>query len=182
MRMKKMIKLLGAAVLLTMGAISAFAASANKDEELMKARSVLLWIGGTRVGDLMVGADAKLQFQFVDRTLSARIYAAPNNFPDDIVWNASYIDKAARAKCNLVILGYRAMNRWNFDPGKLTVNGEPLPANRIYTSLLSKETGNLAPDTQDAIAFGVPRSQSRGGSEIVFGYEGYSVKLTIPER
>ena len=169
-------------MLLTMGAVSAFAASANKDEELMRARSVLLWIGGTRVGDLMVGADAKLQFQFVDRTLSARIYAEPGNFPDDIVWNASYIDKAARAKCNLVLLGYRAMNRWNFDPGKLTVNGEPLPPGRIYTSLLSKETGNLAPDTQDAIAFGVPRSQSRGGSEVVFGYDGYSVKLTIPER
>lgn len=169
-------------MLLTMGAVSAFAASANKDEELMRARSVLLWIGGTRVGDLMVGADAKLQFQFVDRTLSARIYAEPGNFPDDIVWNASYIDKAARAKCNLVILGYRAMNRWNFDPGKLTVNGKPLPPGRIYTSLLSKETGNLAPDTQDAIAFGVPRSQSRGGSEVVFGYDGYSVKLTIPER
>ena len=169
-------------MLLTMGAVSAFAASANKDEELMRARSVLLWIGGTRVGDLMVGADAKLQFQFVDRTLSARIYAEPGNFPDDIVWNASYIDKAARAKCNLVILGYRAMNRWNFDPGKLTVNGEPLPPGRIYPSLLSKETGNLAPDTQDAIAFGVPRSQSRGGSEVVFGYDGYSVKLTIPER
>lgn len=180
--MRKTIKILGGAALLAIGAVSALAASKSKDEELMRARSALLWIGGTRVGDLMVGADAKLQFQFVDRTLSARIYAAPNNFPDDIVWNASYIDKAARAKCNLVILGYRAVNRWNFDPGKLTVNGEPLPAGRIYTSLLSKETGNLAPDTQDAIAFGVLRSQSRGGSEVVFGYDGYSVKLTIPER
>ena len=92
--MRKTIKILGGAALLAIGAVSALAASKSKDEELMRARSALLWIGGTRVGDLMVGADAKLQFQFVDRTLSARIYAAPNNFPDDIVWNASYIDIA----------------------------------------------------------------------------------------
>ena len=88
--MRKTIKILGVAALLAIGAVSALAASKSKDEELMRARSALLWIGGTRVGDLMVGADAKLQFQFVDRTLSARIYAPRNNFPDEIVWNALY--------------------------------------------------------------------------------------------
>ena len=68
--MKKILSTLFGALLL-IGASAAF--SAMSPDELMKTRSVLLWVGGSKVGDLMVGADAKLQFQFIDRPLAERI-------------------------------------------------------------------------------------------------------------
>lgn len=178
--MKRLLKSVSAAVLVLLMAAGAFAAMSAED--LMKTRSVILWIGGRQLGDLMVGADAKLQFQFVDGKLAERIYSDPNSFPDLIVWNASYIDKASRGRCNLVLLIYRAMNRWNFDPGKITVNGAPIDPKRLYTSYLSKPTGSIPGDTQDAIAFGVPRAASKPGMKIVFGYGDAKVEFTVPEK
>ena len=182
--MKKRITAVSLCALFLMLAASAFAARPAKynAQELIRSRSAIVWIGGRRVADLMVGADAKLQFQFIDKTLSRAIYSEASNFPDALVWNAGYIDKAAKGKCNLVLLIYRAVTRWTFDPSKITVNGQPIPKNRIYTSLLSKQTGSLAMDTQDVIAFGVPRSESKPGSVITFGYGEYTAEFTVPEK
>lgn len=178
--MKRLMKATAAVLLILAAAGSASAAMTA--EELMRTRSVILWIGGRQIGDLMVGADAKLQFQFIDNKLAERIYSDPDSFPDLIVWNASYIDKASRGRCNLVLMIYRAMNRWNFDPHKITVNGAPIDPKRLYTSYLSKPTGSIAGDTQDAIAFGVPRSVSKPGMKIVFGYGDAKKEFTVPEK
>lgn len=177
--MKKILSTLFGALLL-IGASAAF--SAMSPDELMKTRSVLLWVGGSKVGDLMVGADAKLQFQFIDRPLAERIYSDPGSFPDMIVWNASYIDKASRGRCNLVLMIYKAVNRWNFDPEKIRVNGEPIEPRRLYTSLLSKPVGNLPAGTMDAVAFGVPRSLSKPGAKIVFSYGDFKSEFIVPEK
>jgi len=151
-------------------------------DDLLRSRAAVVWIGGKQIGDLMVGADAKLYFQFIDRKLAEAIYSEPSTFPDEILWNASYIDKASRGKCNLVILVYKAVSRWTFDPAKITINGEPLQKQRVYSSLLSIPTGSLAADTQDVIAFGVPRSLSKPGSTIVFGYENYKSEFVVPQK
>ncbi|MGI6074840.1 MAG: hypothetical protein ACOYD9_00540 [Pyramidobacter sp.] len=178
--MKKNLKFAAGLLSLLVWASAAFAAMSA--DQLMRTRSVLVWVGGNRIGDLMVGADAKLQFQFIDRPLAERIYSDPNSFPDLIVWNASYIDKASRGRCNLVLLIYKAMNRWNFDPGLIRVNGEPIDRKRLYTSLLSKPVGNLPEGTQDAIAFGVPRSISKPGAKILFSYGDYQSEFKVPEK
>lgn len=167
-------------LLLLVSSASAKKGSTNYAQDLINTRSVIVWVGGKRIGDLMVGADAKLQFQFIDKELSRAIYSEPDRFPDTIVWNATYIDKASKGKCNLVLLIYRALNRWTFDPSLLTINGAPIAQNRMYTSLLSKETGSLAMDTQDVLAFGVPRSESKSGTVITFGYGDYTAEFTVP--
>ena len=160
------------------------AKSASKDPtgDLLRSRAAVVWIGGKQIGDLMVGASAKLYFQFIDKALSDAIYAEPTNFPDDILWNASYIDKASRAKCNLVILIYKTMDPWIFDPAKITVNGEPIDKKRVYSSLLAIPTGKLASDVEGAIAFGVPKGQCKAGSTLVFGYEQYKAELVVPGK
>ena len=158
------------------------AAKKDPTDDLLRSRAAVVWIGGKRIGDLMVGADAKLYFQLIDRTLSERIYSDPTSFPDDILWNASYIDKAARAKCNLIILVYKALVPWIFDPAKITVNGEPIDKRRVYSSLLAIPTGKIASDTEDVIAFGVPRALCKPGSKLVFGYGDYKDELIVPGK
>ncbi len=175
-------KLLAAFLLLVAFLVSRAPARDVNVDDLLQSRAAVLWIGGNRIGDLMTGADACLRFQFIDRKLTELIYSEPSSFPDSILWNASYIDRARRGKCNLVILIYRAVSRWNFDPGKITVNGEPIPKNRVYSSLLAIPTGNIPAETQDVIAFGVPRSASKAGGRIVFGYEDHTIEFEIPGK
>ena len=160
------------------------AKAAKKDTtgDLLRSRAAVVWIGGKKIGDLMVGATAKLYFQFIDNKLADAIYAEPTNFPDDILWNASYIDKATRSKCNLVILIYKTMDPWIFDPAKITVNGEPIEKKRVYSSLLAIPTGKIASDVDGVIAFGIPRGQCRPGSTLVFGYEQYKAELVVPGK
>lgn len=153
---------------------------AKRDAQLANERCASLWIDGRRMGELIVGASAKMEFQFVDKKLIHRIYAAAENFPETMSWNASYYDKAAKLKCNLVILHYKAISWWNFDPAKITVNGEPLPKKQILSSMLSVHTGQLSPNTEEVIAFGVPREISKPGKTLTFGYEEASVELKIP--
>ncbi len=180
--MKRLAGLLLCVLLAALPSSARAASRPMTPEELIRSRSVVLFVGGQRVGDLMLGADAKMQFQFIDRKLADGIYGDPNSYPDELVWNAEYIDKAARKKCNLVLLIYRAMNSWTFDPDKITVNGKPLDRKRIYTSLLSKEVGRIAGDTQDAIGFGIPRAESKPGSTIVFGYGDATVEFVVPAK
>ena len=142
----------------------------------------MLWIGGRQLGDMIIGAEGHLVFQLVDRTLAGRIYSQPENFPDQIVWNAQYIDKASRMKCDLIILVYRAVNRWTFDPALLKVNGAPLEKKYVLSSLLSAETGNLPKGTEDVLAFGVPRALTKPGKTLKLGYGDLSVLLNIPKR
>ncbi len=179
--MKKFIAALSLAAALCLPGAPALAKKLSADE-LLQSRAAVLWIGGNRVGDLMVGADARLRFQFIDRALTERIYSEPDSFPDQILWNAPYIDKASRSRCNLVILVYTAVSRWNFDPSKITVNGEPIPKNRVYSSLLAIPTGALAAGTEDVIVFGVPRALSRPGGTLVFAYGDHAIEFSIPGK
>jgi hypothetical protein len=152
------------------------------DQKLTEERCAVLWIGGRQLGDMVIGAEGHLVFQLVDRVLAGRIYSQPDNFPEQIVWNAQYIDKASKAKCDLVILVYRAVNRWTFDPALLKVNDEPLEKKYVLSSLLSAETGNLPKGTEDVLAFGVPRTLTRPGKTLKFSYGDLSVTLNIPKR
>ena len=178
-------KLLAVVLLLcAVCALSVRAEAAKKDsiDDLLRSRAAVVWIGGKQIGDLMVGASAKLYFQFIDNKLANAIYNEPTDFPDDILWNASYIDKASRSKCNLVILIYKTMDPWIFDPAKITVNGEPLDKKRVYSSLLAIPTGKVASDVGAAIAFGVPKSACRPGETLVFGYDQYKAELVVPGK
>lgn len=177
-------KFLALALLLAVYACAVPAGAAKKEttDDLLRSRAAVVWIGGKQIGDLMVGATAKLYFQFIDNKLADAIYAEPTSFPDDILWNASYIDKASRAKCNLVILIYKTMDPWIFDPMKITVNGAPLDKKRVYSSLLAIPTGKIASDVDGVIAFGVSKAACRPGSTLVFGYEQYKAELVVPGK
>ena len=155
-------KLLAVVLLLcAVCALSVRAEAAKKDsiDDLLRSRAAVVWIGGKQIGDLMVGASAKLYFQFIDNKLA----------------NAS-------SKCNLVILIYKTMDPWIFDPAKITVNGEPLDKKRVYSSLLAIPTGKIASDVGAAIAFGVPKSACRPGETLVFGYDQYKAELVVPGK
>lgn len=173
-----------AALFLFCAALVGAAAAAENDSaaELLRSRTAIVWVGGQRFGDMVAGANAKLYFQFFDKKLIERIYSEPSSFPDDIIWHAADIDKASRAKCSLVMILYRALTPWTFDPAKITLNGEPLEKKRVYSSLLAIPTGQIGTGTEDVITFGVPRSLCRPGSTLVFGYDGETAEFVVPGK
>ncbi len=183
---KNLMKKFAGFILIALFSATAVSASAAykpmTPQELVRSRSVVIFDGGTRVGDMVLGANAKLQFQFIDSKLSQEIYSNPDAYLDELVSNIGFAQKASRNKCNLVILIYRSEDAWTFDPDKLTVNGEQLPKKQIYSSLLSKAVGRIESETQDSIAFGVPRADSKPGSVIVFGYGDETVEFTVPKK
>ncbi len=180
--MKKFTGFIFCALFLTVTVSASAAYKPMTAQELMRSRSVVIFVGGTRVGDMVLGSNAKLQFQFIDRKLSEGIYSDHDSYLDELVSNIGFAQKASRNKCNLVILIYRAENAWTFDPDKLTVNGEQIPKKQIYTSLLSKPVGRIEGETQDSIAFGVPRADSKPGSTIIFGYGDETAEFVVPKK
>ena len=180
--MKKLFPFL-LAVFMAVSLCSPSRSAQTDDAALMRERSVVLWLGGRKLGDdMVIGAEGQLIFQLIDRTLASRIYSEPDNFPEQIVWNAQYIDKAARQKSDVVILFYRAVNRWTFDPKLLKHNGEPIDRSQYLSSVLSAQTGSLPKGTEDVLAFSVPRSHTKPGKTLTFSYGNESVALTIPRR
>lgn len=177
----KLIRRCAAGILILMvWSMTAFAVSARDDASLLSSRIAHLWVGGTVLGDVVAGADAKLEFIVIDKKLASRIYEAASHFPDEVVWNASYIAKASKMKCRAVIVNYECFTRCDFYPGNIRVNGQAVPPSRILSPLKHKMVGRLSSGMRDSVVIAVPQGKCRPGSTLSFEYAGSAVRFTVP--
>lgn len=191
--MRKIHLLLGVA-LLAFFATGSCAARGEKNASLLDERTAILHIGGTRLGDMIVGADAKLQFQILDKKLQQELYEAyaskeqdsdrssTPKYDEELLNCTEYASKASRQKCIPALLQFETSGYWDFDPCGITVNGIPLKKEQIYTSLFTLESGRLAPGIRDSMVFGISRKACVPGSRLTLGYGAYSVTITVPKR
>ncbi|MEA3507568.1 MAG: hypothetical protein U9R40_01410 [Synergistota bacterium] len=164
-----------------MAAATAVAAGAADLQTLVDERSAVLYPEGQVLGDMVLGARAKMHFIYVDAELAeaARTGAAA---PDWLEWHARHYGMDATRGKALFILRYEAFKPWDFVPEQITVNGRLLEPENVLTKRAFLPEGELPSGTVAAMAFAVPDSMIADSEEIVLGYDEYSVVLTPPGR
>jgi len=127
-------------------------------EDLIKERTATMYLEGQKLGDLILGARARLDFLFVDDSL-LRAARTSGMTPDWLKWHLGHFgDPQIRGK-DLFVLRYEAYKPWDFDPFKIVVNGKNLTEEDILTKLIRISTGSLSPNTVDSLAFAVPKAK-----------------------
>ncbi len=150
-------------------------------EELISDRSARLYLEGQVLGDMVLGARARLEFIYIDRTLAD---AARDNgaVPEWLVWNTSYFGSQKSGKNDLFLLVFETYKPWTFEPEMISVNGTPLEQGDIVTRPAYVPRGDLPSDFTGRFAFTVPGEIVEPGSEILFSCGQDSVTWVVPGK
>ncbi len=150
-------------------------------EQLMAERSSTVWIDGQALGDLVLGAKARLTFLHVDSRLVSASRDDPGA-PEWLLWHSQHFgSKNLRGKA-LFLLRLETFTPWELSPGKLFVGSYTVSSADILTIKEFTPTGELPSHFSGTLPFSVPKGIVKAGSEIVLGYGKESVKWKVPGK
>jgi len=150
-------------------------------EELLSLRTAVIWVEGQRLGDLVVGARARLEILLVDRDLVEEIYGENSQAPDWLRLHAQYASSGALKGKTLFIVRYKALIPWSFDPQEISVGDHRVDWKDILTRKEFFPSGELPSGMMGELALAVPGSFNKA-SEITVAYGEWPSTLKIPGR
>jgi hypothetical protein len=152
----------------------------------LDARTATLWIEGQSLGDnLILNARAELRVTWLERRLSRELNT-DRNVDEWVITNLGYYFSNRKETLeklkgrDILVLNYRAIKRWDFDPTKLVVDGYAVTADDILTKSEYWEAGELPPETEGLIAVRVPALKPGRAVEIRYGDD--AATLEAPRR
>lgn len=151
-------------------------------EQLLASRTAVVWIEGQRLGDMIVGARARMDFVLVDRTLTDAVYNENSSAPDWLRLHAQYAGSDAVKGKTLFIVRFKALIPWTFDPEEMTVGTSKVTWKDILTRKEFFPTGDLPSGMMGELAFSVPAAAVTTSHEISVGYGTWQASLRIPGR
>lgn len=149
-------------------------------EELIADRSARLYLEGQALGDMVLGARARLDFIYIDRTLAET--ARENDVPEWLEWNTSYFGSRKSGEGALFLLVFETFKPWTFEPEMIRVNGKPIEKGDIVTRSEYVPRGDLPSDYTGRFVFTVVPESVGPGKEIVFSCRDDSVTWMVPEK
>ncbi len=160
---------------------NAGAAQPKDLDQLLEERSANVWIDGQVLGDLVLGAKARLTFIYVDAALSS---AARTNegSPEWLVWHSRHLgEKNLKGKA-LFILRFETFTPWELLPGNLFVGTYGVSSEDVLSMKEFTPTGELPSGFKGTLPFVVPRSVIKAGAEISVGYDKEESKWKVPGK
>ena len=156
----------------------------SKDwRERLTARTATLWIEGQPLGDgLVINARAELNVTWLERGLS-QILSADNDVDEWVVSGLSYYfsnRKETRDKLkgrDVLVLNYKAIKNWSFDPFKLMVNGQRITPDDVLTRAGYWES-ELAMGSVGMVTVAAP--SLKPGQTVEFRYDTADARLKVP--
>jgi hypothetical protein len=150
-------------------------------EELIADRSARLYLEGQVLGDMVLGARARLDFIYIDRTL-ADAARESEAVPQWLEWNTSYFGSRKSGGGELFLLVFETFKPWTFEPGMICVNGKPIGTDDIVTRSAYVPHGDLPSDYTGRFAFTVASEFVGPGKKIVFSCQDDNVTWVVPEK
>ena len=156
-------------------AAAAFAGDANWEpgqvdaSALLDERQTSVWVEGSLLGDMVIGARGALQIIYVDNKL-ARAITADFSIHDWAKSMAQYYGSDATRGKALFIAHVETYKPWSFDPSKVFVGGYHLTEDDVLSPSMTNPFGELGSDQTGFFAFVVPASELKKGEEIQIGY------------
>ena len=124
-------------------ALCSLASVAIADEEaLVQERMVSIRAEGKQLDGLVIGAQARLDFIYVDAVLVEAL-RTPSGFPDWLRWHAKDFASEELKGGVLFVLRIETYNPWTFDPMKISVADYALKEEDILTKPAYVPKGDL---------------------------------------
>lgn len=154
----------------------ATAGEAASFRELLDARTANVWVEGQVLGDMILGARARLSFILVDGALSRNL-AGSSEAPEWLAWHGQHY--GAKGK-TLFVVRLKVLKPWTFDPTELRVGSHRVALEDIRARVHYLPEGDLPSDFEAAIALQIPTKALPTGP-IFLGYGEYGTEWTAPK-
>ncbi len=164
-----------------LGVCTAWASPSKTLDQLLDERTANVWIDGQQLGDLVLGARARLTFVYVDRALSAAARQDPAA-PEWLVWHSRHLgEKYLKGKA-LFILRFETFTPWELLPENLFVETYSLVSEDLLTRKEYTPSGELPSGFTGTLSFSVPKAFVKPGQELSLGYGKESAKWKVPGK
>jgi hypothetical protein len=150
-------------------------------DQLLAERSVNVWVDGQVLGDLVLGARARLTFIYVDTALASAARSDPGS-PEWLTWHSRHLGEKTLKGKSLFILRFETFTPWELVPGNLFVGTHGVSSDDLLTMKEYTPTGELPSGFTGTLSFSVPRAVVKAGAEIVVGYEKEEAKWKVPGK
>lgn len=148
---------------------TAWGAQAKNLDELLAERSANVWVDGQVLGDLVLGAKARLTFIYVDPALAVAARNDPGA-PEWLTWHSRHIgEKDLKGKA-LFLLRIETFTPWELVPGNITVGNYTVSPEDVLSLREYSLAGELPSGFKGTMPFSVPKSFLKSGSRITLGY------------
>lgn len=157
------------------------AAQPKNLDQLLEERSSNVWIDGQVLGDLVLGAKARLTFIYVDAALSSAARTTEGS-PEWLTWHSRHLgEKDLKGKA-LFILRFETFTPWELLPGNLFVGTYRVTPEDVLSMKEFTPTGDLPSGFKGTLPFVVPRSVIKAGTEMQVGYDQEAAKWKVPGK
>ena len=150
-------------------------------DQLLAERSANVWVDGQVLGDLVLGARARLTFIYVDAALASTARADPGS-PEWLTWHSRHLGEKTLKGKSLFILRFETFTPWELVPGNLFVSTHGVSSEDLLTMKEYTPTGELPSGFTGTLSFSVPRAVVKAGTEIAVGYEKEEAKWKVPGK
>jgi len=156
--------------------------AATELEKVLEERSCHMWIEGQVLGDMIIGARAQVMAVVVDSELVDSI-KDDSSAPEWLSWHCNHFGSAPSGEV-LIIIRYKTLKYWEFEPSDITINGYIVKDDDIITRKDYIVRGTIPPDTKGTFAMYVPvqKGNDTGKGILNVACDGYSCSIKMPER
>lgn len=144
--------------------------------ELLDARTANVWVEGQVLGDMVLGARARLAFILVDQALARSLSGNPD-VPDWLAWHGQ--NYGAKGK-TLFIIRLTVLKPWTFDPRELRVGDHKVTLEDIRARIHYLPEGDLPTGLEATVAVLIPTKALPARGPISLGYGEYGTEWTAP--
>lgn len=166
------------------------AAEAHNSEAWQRgiaARTATIWVEGQPLGDgIVLNSRGELNITWLERGL-VQVLEKDRDVDEWVVTNLSWYSsnrKETQAKVkgrDVLVLNYRAVKYWKFDPSLLIVNGHAVASDDILTKSEYWDDGEeLSPGSTGTVAIAISSLKPKQKVEIRYGDD--RATLEIPSR
>ncbi|MDR1731458.1 MAG: hypothetical protein LBR61_05130 [Synergistaceae bacterium] len=154
-------------------------------QKRLAAHTATLWIEGQSLGDVILYSRAQLDVTWLPRSF-AREADRDSDVDEWVLENLSYYfsrfkDRRAKVKGrDILVLNYRALKTWTFDPTKLIVNGYQVTKEDILTKEEYQDLEELPPEGEGSLAVCVPALKN--GRDLELQYDDATATLRAPKN
>ena len=165
-----------------LGLFSSGAFAVQEDlERLLEERTAVLYVEGQKLGNLIIGARAKLEFIYVDAPL-VRAVKESDRAPSWLEWHVNkYGSDEAKGK-SLFILRVETFKPFTLVPEMITINDLKLSDENVLTRKEFAPLGELPSSFSGALVLAIPRELVRPGQEVKFSCGGGEVTWVAPKK
>lgn len=145
-------------------------------QERLQARTATFWIEGQALGDMVLGARARLSFVLVDATLARDLSGNPEA-PEWLSWHGQHY--GAKGK-TLFIVRLKTLKPMTFDPTLLHVGDHQVTMDDVLTRQHFLPQGDLPSGLEGTLALRIPTTAIPKKGPIPLGYGDWGMEWTAP--